>query len=163
MSTPEIYMLVFVIVVFVAVFLFLKRTKAECGHKTRLSGTINAYGRSTKVKLEPNEDGDIDYCLKCIEDMTIKCAWCEKPIFIGEPVTLYSPKNNDFDFPDDAHVYKENPLTFVGCRRMGCANSKPSYDGFWVPPGKVKKKSKFKEESEIGAPKAKGGVLPASF
>lgn len=156
-------MLVFVIIVFVATFLYFKRTKARCGHKTRLSGAIYAYERATKVKLEPNENGNIEYCLKCLGDMTIKCAYCKNPIFIGEPVKVYSPKDDNFQIPKEAHIYKEEPLTVVACRRLSCANKKNGHDGFWVPPGKVKSKSNFKEQSRIGAPKAKGGVIPVTY
>lgn len=163
MLTPEIYVILFVIATSLAAFFYFKRTKANCGHKTRLIGKINAYRRTTKVKLEPNKDGDIEYCLKCLGDMTIKCASCENPIFIGEPVKLHSPKDDSFEVPEEAHIHKEDPLTVVVCRRMGCANAEPGHDGFWVPPGKIKDKSNFKKQSRIGAPKAKGGVVPVTY
>ncbi|NTW30199.1 MAG: hypothetical protein HGA33_02895 [Candidatus Moranbacteria bacterium] len=68
--------------------------------------------------------------------MAIRCAWCGKPIFIGDPVTLYSP-NEGFEIPEYAVRYSEDPLRLVGCLRWDCADSGIDRSGFWMPPGEV--------------------------
>ena len=99
---------------------FSKNIIAKCGHKTKIKGKVSAFGESGVVTIPKNEDGTIDFCLKCIEEMTIRCAWCGKPIFVGQPVTLYSPISpeecngeKEFKMPDYAVIYQKKPLQFL--------------------------------------------------
>ena len=116
--------------------IFRKNYSANCGHKTKLHDKVFAFGESTSTQL-PIKDGEIDYCHRCIEKMAIRCAWCGHTIFIGDPVTLYSPRDENFDVPEHAMVYCKDPLQLVGCLRWNCADSSADRMGFWLPPGVV--------------------------
>lgn len=97
-----------------------------------MEGAISALDETIHLRL-PKEKPP-EYCLDCLENMTIRCAWCELPIFIGNPVTLYvSPEDIGLKLPPGAVVYKENPRQVVGCLRMACAQSGADRSGFWVP------------------------------
>ena len=117
--------------------LFSKKVIAKCGHETELKGEIKAFGEDGIITIPKNDDGTVDYCLKCLESMTERCAWCGKPIFIGDPITLYSPMDKKFKIPDYAVIYNKDPLQLVGCLRWECAESGADRAGFWIPPGKV--------------------------
>ncbi len=106
----------------------------ECGHFTKCYGWIEAFGEKIPIiqKREP------DYCFKCLSKMTIRCAWCGKPIFICNPVTLYTPPKG-FQIPQYAVVYNDNPVQLVGCLRVICNGLGADRMGFWVPPGKVQR------------------------
>ncbi len=105
---------------------------ANCGHETSAEGQISAHGETTTMAMPRNEAGGFDYCLDCVAAMTIRCAWCGSVIFIGSPVTLYSPKEN-LAVPDHAVVYSENPLRLVGCLGWDCADTGADRAGFWMP------------------------------
>lgn len=70
--------------------------------------------------------------------MAIRCAWCGKPIFVGDFITLYSP-SEEFEIPDWAVIYHQEPLQLIGCQRTDCADSGSDYCGCWIPPGKVQR------------------------
>ncbi|NTW14626.1 MAG: hypothetical protein HGA31_06425 [Candidatus Moranbacteria bacterium] len=108
---------------------------ADCGHKTWLKGRVHAHDEFCVTRI-PITDGHTPYCHACLEKMAIRCAWCGKPIFVGDPITLYSPKKG-FEIPDYAIRYSEDPLTLVGCLRWDCAESGMDRSGFWMPPGQV--------------------------
>lgn len=91
-------------------------TALKCGHR------MPRFGRLSN-----------DYCLDCIEEMKIQCAWCNGPISIGEPITLYTPGTGDFQIPLHAVVFNKSPLQLVGCLRMDCAETGADRAGFWVP------------------------------
>lgn len=111
--------------------------KADCGHRARKIGRISAFGETIKTTIRP-KDGKIAYCHECLTDMAIRCAWCRKPIFIGDAITLYSPVNEDELKIDDSFVvYIKDPLQLVGCLRPNCAETGGDRAGFWVPPGEV--------------------------
>src|SRR3990172_973724 len=122
----------------------------KCGHTTAIKGPISAFGESIIISMPPKENGSVKYCLACIEKMTIRCAWCGKPIFIGDPITLYVPASH-FTVPDYAVPYTEEdprridpvsikePARYVGCLGWECALSGVDRVGFWYPPGKVKR------------------------
>jgi len=77
--------------------------------------------------------------LDCIDNMTIKCAWCGGPIRIGNPVTLYVP-DSSFEIPDYAVTHVEGDRTaLVGCLDWDCAATWGDMSGLWVPPGKVER------------------------
>ena len=74
--------------------------------------------------------------------MAIQCAWCGGAIFIGNPITLYSPgprlgffssseeteaqrsrERTDYVPPEGAVLFREDPPVYVGCMRMNCADT----------------------------------------
>lgn len=106
---------------------------AKCGHRTKLRDKVTAFGETVITKIKP-KNGKIKYCHKCLEKMAIQCAWCALPIFIGDPITLYSPKDLCHDkVPDYAVIFDEKLLQLVGCSRSNCASTGADYAGFWVP------------------------------
>lgn len=115
--------------------LSLRRYMATiCGHHTKRTGKISAFGHTITTKMPINEEGSVDYCLNCIAKMAIRCAWCGNPIFIGRPITLYTPVSDNFKIPEHAVVYEREPsLQLVGCLRWDCAEAGADRAGFWVP------------------------------
>lgn len=108
---------------------------AKCGHLTKKVGDIVAFGETITTELAVNKDGRIELCHNCIAKMAIRCAWCAKSIFIGEPITLLSPMHPElFELPLGGVVYSDNPLLqVVGCLRWECAVSGADRAGFWLP------------------------------
>ncbi len=110
-----------------------------CNHKTKLEGPMSDGKHTITMKMPLAENGNPDYCLKCIGEMSIKCAWCNNPITIGSPITLYTPKD-DYDIPEYAVPYTENDSkALVGCLGWECAHSGADMCGRWMPPGKVER------------------------
>jgi len=119
-------------------FLSVKYTASVCGHKTKLMEEVDIFGEKNRVTLVPlKKKGKLEYCIKCLSEMTIRCAWCGKPIIIGDPITLYAPEKKDFQIPNGVVVYKKNPLQLVGCLRRECSEGGIDRAGFWVAPGVV--------------------------
>lgn len=110
----------------------LRYKAVKCGHRTKRSGSVSAFGHAITTKMPKNKSGSVDYCLDCIGKMAIRCAWCGDPIFIGEPITLYAPRG-DFQVPDHAVVYSKEPLQLVGCLGWDCAETGADRAGFWLP------------------------------
>lgn len=137
---------------------------AKCGHETKIKGKVTAFGHTTTTKMPVNEDGSLDYCLDCIGKMTIRCAWCKEPIFIGDIITLYSPmKKDEFVLPEDAVIYNEERMTVVGCGRITCADTGADYAGSWLPgengKGKVHRRPTMIEQSMVDLAKGGNGVI----
>ncbi len=107
-----------------------------CGHHTKKTGCITPFSETLTMSMPLEENGNPDYCLECIAKMSIHCAWCEAPIDIGDPVTLYTPQEH-FLLPEHAVRYHDDPRHFVGCLRWDCADGGIDRAGFWMPPGKV--------------------------
>lgn len=105
---------------------------AKCGHFTQIEGNIEAFGKTGKVKMPLNEVGGVDYCLECVGQMAIRCAWCKEVIWIGEPITLYTPMEA-FEVPEGAIIYNQDPLQLVGCLGWNCADTGADRAGFWLP------------------------------
>lgn len=107
------------------------RVLAKCGHKTKLKDKVSAFGETiiTEIKCR---NGKVEYCHKCLEKMTIKCAWCAKPIFIGDPVTLYSSTSLE-KMAEHVVIFSEELMQVVGCGRSSCAQTGADYVGIWVP------------------------------
>lgn len=110
---------------------------AKCGHPTGLNGSVTVCGETLPGKLCLNSQGQIPYCHKCLEAMAIPCAWCGKAILVGDPITLYSPRDKSYQPPPGAVVYQQKPLQLVGCIRWDCAETGADRSGFWHPPGQV--------------------------
>ena len=111
-------------------------TAKVCGHKTKLVCEIDVFGK--KIIVQFNRHSEMLYCPECTAKMSIKCAWCEKSIMIGDPITLYTPMKKDFEIPKHAVIYKKDPLQLVGCLRWDCADCGDRM-GFWDYPGKVER------------------------
>jgi hypothetical protein len=119
----------------IGIALTKKKIVAGCGHKTRQKDILTAFGKTILMKIPLDKDGSTSHCHQCLEKMTIQCAWFGLPIFIGDPVTLYSLADKDMEMPNYAVPYKNN--AFVGCLRWECAESGADRMGFWYPPGQV--------------------------
>ncbi len=140
------------------------KTIAKCGHETKTKGPSTAFGRTIIVKMPVNKDGSIEYCLDCIGKMAIRCAWCKEPIFIGDVITLYSPREKDsFELPEDSVFYDKSQAVVVGCGRTTCADTGLDYAGFWLPgengEGKVHRHLTLVERSIIDLSKGGDGVI----
>ncbi len=107
-----------------------------CGHPTKKTGRITPFSETLTMSMPLVENGNPDYCLDCISKMSIHCAWCAHPIYIGKPVTLYAPQEH-FLLPEHAVRYRDDPRCFVGCLRRDCSDGGIDRAGFWMPPGKV--------------------------
>jgi hypothetical protein len=93
-------------------------TAVKCGHLTFRTGRVMASGRKVFVTLD-EKYGKVDYCHACLETMTTQCCRCLQPIFIGEPVFLYT----------------SNLTRQIGCLRSGCIEGIEvgRNGGFWLP------------------------------
>lgn len=105
-------------------------TATQCGHRTKHAGGVSAFGKTVWLQPPKNDSGSTDYCLECIGKMTIRCAWCGEPIFVGEPITLFAPVDV-FDVPEHAVLHRAGTSEFVGCLRFNCAESGALLAGFW--------------------------------
>lgn len=107
---------------------------SEITHKrTKRRGMISAFGEEGFMEMPLTPKGGVLFALEDIAAMTIRCPWCGEPIFIGEPVTLYSPVDPAFVVPEHAAVYSTNPLRLVGCLGWECAETGADRSGFWQP------------------------------
>ena len=104
----------------------------KCKHSTKLHGLINDGQKNIIWKLSLADNKNPDYCLNCVEKMSILCAWCNQPITFGSLITLY--KYDDRTFIPKHAVYHHEAV--VGCLRQNCAHEKEDVRGIWV--GKVK-------------------------
>jgi len=137
---------------------------AKCGHETKTKGKVTAFGQTITTRMPVNEDGSVDYCLDCIGEMAICCAWCKEPIFIGDIITLYSPVDEDkFALPENAVIYNKERMSVVGCGRITCADTGADYAGYWLPDengkGKVHRKPTIIEQSIEDLSKGGSGVI----
>lgn len=111
-------------------------TSNVCKHRTKRAGSIVSGGHRLLTSMPLAANGSPDYCLDCIAGMSIKCAWCDNPISIGDPVTLYVA-GESCKIPEHAVRLKEDPRRLVGCLGFDCAETGADRQGFWVPPGRV--------------------------
>ncbi len=111
-------------------------TTNMCGHLTKRSGKITSHGESYIMTMPLSENGNPGYCLDCLAKMSIRCAWCENSIHIGDPVTLYISRGSN-KVPEHAVRYDRDERCYVGCLGWGCAETGADRQGFWMPPGKV--------------------------
>jgi hypothetical protein len=109
-----------------------------CGHKTKRKGLVSAFGGKIMMQLGLCENGKPEYCLDCIGQMSIQCAWCEGSIAIGDYVTLYAHETNT-RIPKHAVRYHEDEGLLIGCMRKGCGSLFAKKLGIWTPPGVVKR------------------------
>ena len=129
------------IALFVLRWFWRRRTlrATVCGHHTKIKGSVTAFGETVQGRLSVIQ-GKTPYCHTCLGKMSIQCAWCGKPIFIGHRVTLYL-KQLGVRMPDHAVPYQHEEsgqLSYVGCMRcadLGFADA----HGAWVPSGRVER------------------------
>jgi len=130
-----------------------KEYLAKCGHKTKLKGHYDKFGEKTELIINYEHRKDIPLCHDCMENNTIQCAWCDKPIFPGDTITLYSQANeggmktvftshpvsdkSPKEMPKHAVKYEDSENTYIGCGRTDCAESGMDYCGSLGPDGKV--------------------------
>lgn len=104
-----------------------QRLAVICQHQAKTSRiiTLSAFGTSVQIRHNPLW---IDFCEKCLSDMTIQCAWCDQPIFIGDKVTMYQVSHviGDPRIPAHAVVFTREPLVYIGCARTECMSSSES-------------------------------------
>lgn len=113
------------------VFLLGPRSYAEgCGHRTVRRGKIRVGDTNVHVHMDFYTD-TVDWCLRCLERMTIPCGRCGKPILIHRKIVLFSPQGE----PLSKYAVRD-PGTglFIGCIRVKCA-SEEDYHGYWWMPG----------------------------
>ncbi len=107
----------------------------KCGHITKRKGLIYDGHKKICWEIPLIDNGNPNYCLDCVGNMSILCAWCNQPITVDSLVTLYD-YNKDFIIPDHAVRYD---TALVGCIRQNCAHKKEDARGVWIAPGKVQK------------------------
>lgn len=104
---------------------FARYKVAKCGHYVDLG-----------------DGSEVEYCPRCLERMAKQCALCGRPIFIGDTVGLYAPRNASKIPEFGREPYSAVPLEFVVCQRAGCAE-KAEPVGVWSPPGRIKRYNSF--------------------
>ncbi len=114
-----------------------RRILAECGHRTDLKGFISFSGEQRAFMIA-QKNGTTPYCHACLAKMTILCAWCGKPIFVGDPVTL-SMHNPESDPPLQRCAVRHSDGSHIGCVRCTCtgAHKTNTAVGVWQSPGDV--------------------------
>jgi hypothetical protein len=105
-----------------------------CEHETKVKGLITTpFGAVTVYRMPPQPD----YCLRCLGQMSVQCACCGKPVWIGDKVTLYQPDRAS-KLPKYVYRLHKDSNYFVACTRSECAKTRKSVSGRWLPPGEVK-------------------------
>ena len=103
-----------------------------CGHLTALNGLVEAFGEKRQIRIRPTMSNTVSLCHRCVEERTIRCAWCGQPIFVGDPVTLHSPADSNCHMPAHAVPYEaKGHRAYVGCLRFTCADTGGDRFGFW--------------------------------
>ncbi|MBI5765687.1 hypothetical protein HZA71_00475 [Candidatus Falkowbacteria bacterium] len=97
---------------------------------------------------------DIEYCPACLAKMVIQCIWCKKPIFPGNPISVFTAVGKH-KIPDQAYILTGKPLQAISCADPGCLKKfNGEINGIWVAPGKV---------GEIFSPQRYSGRIRADF
>ncbi len=112
------------------------RFTALCGHTAKQKDIVEAFRERVTTTLPFNSQGIFDYCHACLAKMAIQCAWCSKPIFIGDAVTLFHIAKTAFTRPPSAAVLYEETVRevcYVGCLRIHCIDTSFDRAGFWMP------------------------------
>ncbi|HWH07234.1 MAG TPA: hypothetical protein VNU47_01770 [Candidatus Paceibacterota bacterium] len=124
--------------------MFSKQSVARfcCHAVASAEGRVEAFDDHTVTTMPRNEQGGYDFCHACLGKMAIRCGWCERAIFIGDPVTLYMPSHPYVWFSPDVTFMSFDNQTVVGCGRTDCAHTGADYAGFWVPAG-VKREGRW--------------------
>jgi hypothetical protein len=118
---------------------FWMKRPAQCGHKTRLSRRLSAFGGTRRWTWRPDEHGHIPYCHDCLKKMTVPCACCMGPIFPGDPIRFAVFWNKAEQGPAGVVTIKHKPLTQMAC--LVCADTIAEFNGNWMPPEGVQVKT----------------------
>lgn len=119
--------------VFFSTYFSKTYTANICGHKTKLERVEIHNDQAVITNIPLADNGSPDYCIDCINDMAIMCAWCGGQIKIGNPITLYTP-HDFFETANYAVSYNEGgSKALVGCMRGDCAGDVGDRAGFWLP------------------------------
>lgn len=133
----------------------------KCGHRTYLTGGVMVLGDAPSFEV-PLINGAPEYCIACVAGMSIHCAWCSKPIHVGDPVTLYVHRK-DMPLGKQAVAYQEDRddhyRRYVGCLRSNCADTSADRAGFWEPPGLVRLVPTPYEQSLAALARGGNGVV----
>jgi len=113
-----------------------KYTASVCGHLTRRKGLIRDGDGFSTMTMALGKDGRSEYCIQCIDGMSIRCGWCGGPITIGDPITLALP-GEGYNVVGVRHV-EEGREAIVGCLAWGCGPGM-AMSGHWYPPGQVRR------------------------
>ncbi len=107
---------------------------SKSGQLTKRHGYIEVKGDRRLFTL-PFVDGQIQYTLDELRGMTATCAWCGKPIFIGDMITLYgTSREGNLKVKEGATLYALLPTAlWVGCNRDSCTDTVADWQGRWVP------------------------------
>lgn len=147
-------------------FFGIKMVAVKCGHKTKIKDVVESFGEKIKTEIKLKKGGIVDYCHKCLEKMAIQCAWCGKPIFIGDYVTLYSPVDKS-KLSEYAVIFNNELMQVVGCARETCADTGADYAGIWVSwedgTGKVNRFPSLIEMALNGSINGKDNAIIAEF
>jgi len=111
----------------------------RCRHRTALEAEVRGLGEFRTIKLNKNNEEEVEFCHACLEYMVIPCAWCSQPIFPFSNITLNPTKNHEGEIRKGAALlrYKLHEVA-VGCNRPGCAKGEKDLIASWCPPGCVK-------------------------
>lgn len=109
---------------------------AQCGHLVKRVEVLSFGQKDFRYKFF-SDDIQPAYCARCLEEMTIVCGHCGRPIFVGDQITFFRPVDKDYQPPDKSFVIKLNPLVLVACLRISCTLAGSSVEGYWVAPGHI--------------------------
>lgn len=144
-------LIIFLPIAFLALLVYLSLRffrECEASEKERERREREAWiagRRLAKCGDDVDSDGgeEIEYCSRCLEKMSIRCAFCGEPIFVGDAVGLYAPSGAS-NLPEFGEPYSLAPLEFIVCQRAGCAEkAKPV--GIWVPAKSEKPAGRIKK------------------
>lgn len=102
------------------------------GRSTKLCGYLRAFGQQKFIVLGLEEDGQPRYALDELEGMSIRCAFCTRPIFVEDQVTVFTRSEYGTLHPYDAVQQWISPEEWIGCSREECGN-KGKIEGYWGP------------------------------
>lgn len=129
-------------IAFLVLWFFWRRRKipaTQCGHLTMIRGSFTAFGETFSGRV-PVVRGRTMYCHACLGKMSIRCAWCGRPIVPGHEVTLYLEQPG-VKMPSYAVSYTHEDTgqrAYVGC--LHCAEGGfGDAQGVWLPPGRVER------------------------
>ena len=111
------------------------KRRASCGHWTKMQGVVRVFGKELKVSCKDKRSKVPARCIDCTAAKAILCAWCRSVILPGDPVTLYSPIEEDFEIPPGAVIYNDESRELirpVGCLGWDCADTGADRAGFWA-------------------------------
>jgi DNA-directed RNA polymerase subunit RPC12/RpoP len=100
--------------------------------KTKLCGYLRAYKEEKFIVLPLEEDGKPKYALDELEEMSIRCAYCGKAIFVDDQVTIFKRESYGTLHVYGAVQHSVEPEEWIGCTREDCKNN-GTIAGYWGP------------------------------